>query len=322
MSDWGEFTLSIFTLIVRDDPLSSMTFAGNLSFDVQCILAMTLTHEFTGHNSAFESIWNGLKAPSILLNGVGNVTQFNNSNINTTTIPERYSLKVDSPVGGKVKRYLLRLINTSFESTFIFSIDCHSFWVVEADFVPIKPYQATSVLIGIGQRYHVILEASDPVRDQHEYWIRTWRAKCFFGFPTNASRHYERTGVLRYGDLPGPVEIPNSPWPINFNCSDEDPSDLQPVVPWPTIPPPANDPQGLIGENLTVQFKQNPNIFPLAKFSMGGDEFNPLQINFGDPTFLHLNYTGRWPPLWVVYPENYTDDSFVSFQFLEIQTAW
>lgn len=276
--------------------------------------------EFTGHNSAFESIWTELEAPSILLNGVGNATQYNNLNINTTTIPERYSLKVDSPVGGKVKRYLLRLINTSFESTFVFSIDSHKFWVVEADFVPIKPYQATSVLIGIGQRYHVVLEASDPVQDQREYWIRTWRATCF-RFPESTSPLYERTGVLRYDDPPASVDIPNRPWPVDLNCSDENPSDLQPVIPWPTIPAPANDPQGHIGENWTVQFQNNPNIFPLAKFSMGGDAFNPLQINFGDPIFLHLNYTGAWPPLWVVYPENYTDDSFVSFQFLENQTA-
>lgn len=257
---------------------------------------------------------------SILLNGVGNVTQYDNANKNTTTIPERYSLKVESPVGGKVKRYLLRLINTSFESTFIFSIDSHRFWVVEADFVPIKPYPAESVLIGIGQRYHVILEAADPVQGQHEYWIRTWRANCF-NFPANGSAHYETTGVLKYGDLPAPLGIPNNPWSINFNCSDEDPSDLQPVLPWPTIPAPANDPQGHIGENLTVQFRNSPDIFPLAKFSMGGDKFNPLQINFGDPIFLHLNYTGAWPPLWVVYPENYTDDSFVSFQCPEKQTA-
>lgn len=273
-----------------------------------------MTHDFIGHNSAFESIWAGLEAPSILLNGVGNATAYNNSNINTTTIPERYTLNVDSPVGGKVKRYLLRLINTSFESTFIFSIDSHKFWVVEADFVPIKPYRAESVLIGIGQRYHVILEASDPNQDQCEYWIRTWRAKCFV-FPQNGSANYETTGVLRYRDPTTPVDIPNNPWPINFNCSDESPSDLQPVVSWPPITPPANDPQGHIGENLTVQFRNSPDIFPLAKFSMGGDSFNPLQINFGDPTFLHLNYTGLWPPLWVVFPENYTDDSFVGFQF-------
>lgn len=272
-------------------------------------------YEITGHNSAFESIWVGLEAPSILLNGVGNATAYNNSNLNTTTIPDRHTLNVDAPIGGKVKRYLLRLINTSFESTFIFSIDSHKFWVVEADFVPIKPYQTKSVLIGIGQRYHVILEAADPNQGQCEYWIRTWRATCFLGFPQNGSAHYERTGILRYRDPTTPVNIPSNPWTVDFNCSDEKPSNLQPIVQWPPITPPANDPQGHIGENFTVQFRNSPDIFPLAKFSMGGDNFNPLQINFGDPTFLHLNYTGLWPPLWVVFPESYGDDSFVSSMF-------
>ena len=47
-------------------------------------------------------------------------------------------------------RYLLRLINTSVDTTFIFSIDSHKLTVVEADFVPIKNYTTESVLIGIG----------------------------------------------------------------------------------------------------------------------------------------------------------------------------
>lgn len=276
----------------------------------------------TGHNSAFEAIWTGLEAPSILLNGVGNVTRYNNSNGNTAAIPELYKVSVDPPSGRKAKRYLLRLINTSFESTFIFSIDLHELLVVEADFVPIKPYKTTSVLIGIGQRYHVILEASDPTGRHDDYWIRTWRAQCF-NFPTNGSADYEKTGILSYRHQPEalPINVINSPWPVDFTCSDEKTSDLQPVVSWPKITAPANDLEGHIGENLTVIFKGNPGLFPLAKASMGGDKFNPLQINYGDPTFLHLNYTGAWPPLWVVYPENFTDDSFVSSLFLEKQTA-
>ena len=47
-------------------------------------------------------------------------------------------------------RYLLRLINTSVDSTFIFSIDGHNLTVIGMDFVPIEPYTNTSVLIGIG----------------------------------------------------------------------------------------------------------------------------------------------------------------------------
>ena len=43
------------------------------------------------------------------------------------------------------KRYLLRLINTSADATFIFSIDHHMIQVVGADFVPISPYATESV---------------------------------------------------------------------------------------------------------------------------------------------------------------------------------
>ena len=288
----------------------------------------TSTKSSTGHNSAFEAIWTQLDAPSILINGIGNVTRYNNANQNTAEVPALYELKVEPPVkapgtgpskGKGAKRYLLRLINTSFESTFIFSIDEHNLIVVEADFVPIKPYVTQSVLIGIGQRYHVIFEATDPRGTRANYWLRTWRAKCFLGFPANGSADYEKTGYLSYDQSPAaPTDIVNNPWPIDFTCSDEKTSDLKPIVSWPKITPPVNDPVGHAGQNLTVIFKAAPDIFPKALASMGSGEdiknpeFNPMQVSYGDPTFLHLNYTGKWPPLWVVYPENFKDDSFVS----------
>ena len=62
-------------------------------------------------------------------------------------------------VNGRPKRYLLRLINTAFASTYVFTIDNHYLQVVGADFVPMHNFTATSVLVGIGQRYHVIVEA-------------------------------------------------------------------------------------------------------------------------------------------------------------------
>jgi len=75
---------------------------------------------------------------------------------------------------------------------------------------------------------------------------------------------------------------------------------------------PANDPTGGVGENFTVQFKNGQStIFPLAKFSMGADDFDPLQIDYGNPIFLKLNYTGKWNPLWVVIPENYKSTDWV-----------
>ena len=174
----------------------------------------------------------------------------------------------------------------------------------------------TSVLIGIGQRYHVIVEANPQANggvslpEDGNYWIRTWRSACFRGGPTPNSPDYETTGILRYGSSQA---LPNTTaWAgISLRCSDETYDSLRPIVPW-TVGPAANDPSGRLGENFTVNLNVDPSIFPLARFSLGGDDFNPLRIDYGDPTFLHLNYTGKWDPLWVVFPESYTDTDWVS----------
>lgn len=50
----------------------------------------------------------------------------------------------------KGKKYLLRLINTSMDAAIRVSLDGHPFTVVSADLVPIVPYPADWVLIGIG----------------------------------------------------------------------------------------------------------------------------------------------------------------------------
>lgn len=222
----------------------------------------------------------------------------------------------NAPTQGRPKRYLLQLINTSIGSTFVFSIDNHLLQIVSADFVPIHPYMNTSVLVGIGQRYQVIVTAEprsneNPIAADGNYWIRTWRAKCFHF--TNGSDGYEKTGILQYGSsqaLPATKKWEN----ISKDCSDETYSSLKPILPW-TVGEAANDPSGEVGQNFTVQEAIEKNIFPLAKFSMGGDNFAPLQIDYGDPIFLNLNYTGEWPPLWVVFPENYTSKDWVGSYF-------
>jgi hypothetical protein len=278
----------------------------------------SILSKYVGHNSAFEAIWGTLQAPSILLNGLGNVTRFNNSQPNTTEIPAQYEIHFDKQTTARPKRYLLPIINTSFESTFVFSIDSHLLTGVQADFVPIKNYTTTSVLVGIGQRYHIIVEAKprfndgDPPPVDGNFWIRTWKADCFRFNQTKASPGYEKTGVLRYSDS---KDVPKSTqWGnVPLACSDEPYANLVPVLPWTVQKPPMNDQLGGVGENLTVQLKANTGLFPLALFSMGGDQFNPLQINYSTPTFLDLNQTPPWPERWVVYPENYTATSWVSY---------
>ena len=245
------------------------------------------------------------------MNGRGNATQFNSilTPLNAThDIPTPYTLRFDpKPINGRPKRYLLRLINTSFASTFIFSIDSHLLQIVGADFVPIHNYSTTSILVAIGQRYHVIVEADpqDPQEGVGDYWIRTIEAGCS-DFAPKGLDGSNMTGILRYTDS---QKTPSSVgWPIDPTCTDEDWDSLVPVVPW-NIGQPAN---GEDGENLTVVFNRDPSIFPLALFSLGGDKFNPMYLDYSKPTFLNLNYSGSWDPLLVVFKEDNTNASWVS----------
>ena len=104
------------------------------------------------HRSAFQewALRPNFGAPTmtnILLNGKGryNYTDPKHPNLPIGQ-PERLSRVIT-----KGKRYLLRLINTSLATTFVFSIDGHNLTVVGADFVPIKTYNINSVLVTIGQ---------------------------------------------------------------------------------------------------------------------------------------------------------------------------
>jgi len=99
---------------------------------------------------------------------------------------------------------------------------------------------------------------------------------------------------------------------VSLDCSDETYSSLVPVLQW-NVGPPANDLAGHVGQNLSVQgFNADPSIFPLAAFSVGlGTDFIPFQIDYADPMFLRLNFTGKWIPSWVVIPEDFTENDWV-----------
>lgn len=51
----------------------------------------------------------------------------------------------------KGKKHLLRLINGSAGTNFVFSIDKHNFTVIESDLVPIEPYNTSSLHLSIGK---------------------------------------------------------------------------------------------------------------------------------------------------------------------------
>lgn len=57
------------------------------------------------------------------------------------------------------KRYRLRIINAALSAGWKFMIDNHYLTVIATDFVPIVPYNTTSVNIAMGQRYDLVIAA-------------------------------------------------------------------------------------------------------------------------------------------------------------------
>lgn len=302
---------SHYSVQYADGAVGPLTIHGPTSSEWDEAISPPLIMTDWGHNSAFEAVHTSLLNQDILLNGFGNITRYKNSVVNETIIEDPYSITFEKPeVGQKAKKYLLRIINTSFDSTFIFSIDHHNLTVISADFVPIHPYSQTSVLVGIGQRYNVIVEANPvlyddglPLPSDNNFWIRTYVATCFqFGA---GDPGYEKTGILRYDDSSN--AFPSSkPWPIIPKaCSDEEAYNLVPILPWNVTCPIPQFQKGLTDIfSLSHEGAPNPpDPYPLAQWTLAVDApFDPIRIDYADPTFLNLD-NKTWDPLQRMVPE-------------------
>ena len=307
---------SHYSVQYADGALGPLTLHGPSSAGFDEAISPPLIVTDWGHNTAFEAVTTGLQYPDILLDGRGNVTRYNNTIANTTSIQEPYSISFREPQTGKPnKKYHLRIINTSFTRTFVFSIDNHRLQIASADFVPIFPYYNNSLLIGVGQRYDVVVEAmplayndSSPLPKDGNYWIRTYLIAC--GGAVNNSAGYERNGILRYNSL-SKADPSSQPWQnVSQDCSDEAYTSLHPIVPW-QVEDPINIPSG---KQFDLQLNQKlPNKpYPLARWALDLNiSFIPMRVNYTDPTFFNLGSTGHFDPLWRIVPENATSQGWV-----------
>ncbi|KAK3369580.1 Cupredoxin [Lasiosphaeria ovina] len=66
------------------------------------------------------------------------------------------------------KKHLLRLINTSVDNSLTVSLVGHNFTVIATDLVAVTPTVRSTLFLGVGQRYDVIIDASQPVAN---YWF-------------------------------------------------------------------------------------------------------------------------------------------------------
>uniref|UniRef100_H3GSN1 Multicopper oxidase n=1 Tax=Phytophthora ramorum TaxID=164328 RepID=H3GSN1_PHYRM len=94
------------------------------------------------------------------------------------------------------KKYLLRLINMAAMGTFEFSIDGHQFQVVAADAEPVvRTKRINSIIVNVGQRYDIIVEAKKAKRGVSSFWMR---AKSLTGYPWTART--ADTGTAGFND--------------------------------------------------------------------------------------------------------------------------
>lgn len=156
------------------------------------------------------------QGPPTLDTGLINGTNTNGS------LGSRWETSVESG-----KSYLFRVVNGAVDTHFDFMVDNHTLTVVGMDFVrtepltptiplkfqanvyisqvPIEPYTAETISIGMGQRYDVILTA-DQASVATDFWLRA--------IPDSfCSENYngdDIKGIIRYGDSTGTL----SPFPF------------------------------------------------------------------------------------------------------------
>lgn len=125
------------------------------------------------------------------------------------------------------KKHLLRFINTSTNSHFRVALDNHKLLVVSTDFVPIKPFMADYINIGIGQRYEVIIEANAKIGN---YWLRTEPQSDCSSIVSTAYKHAK--GIIRYkGSDPKTNPTSKCTLPPNRDpCRDEPLKNLIPMT--------------------------------------------------------------------------------------------
>jgi FtsP/CotA-like multicopper oxidase with cupredoxin domain len=144
---------------------------------------------------------------------------FNGTNINPTS-PTEGAYDVVTLTPGSVHR--LRLVNIGVENHIQVTLVGHSFTVIATDFVPVEPVTVDSVFIGIGQRYDVLINASQAVDN---YWFNvTLDSSGLCGTSNNPLP----AAIFRYSGAPDGLPTTAGTAPSATLCQDK--TNYVPVV--------------------------------------------------------------------------------------------
>lgn len=132
---------------------------------------------------------------------------------------------------------------------------------MSSDFVPVTPYNVTHIVLGIGQRYHVVLHAEPtntpklPASPDGNYWIRMVAADGCKGFE-QGNEPDERQGILRY-DAESTMVPRTFREAYSLKCRDENYTHLHPILKWDVpkvdLTGELHPPSPLVGRILTLR---------------------------------------------------------------------
>ena len=167
------------------------------------------------------------------------------------------------------KKYRIRVVNTSAASVQRFSIDGYDFTVMANDFVPVKPYKTNILVMAVGQRTDIVVDASGKSTDS--VWMRVFRPpKCgpsAGGELAQAAIFYEDADTSQV-----PTTNPN-PNAYNNSCPTVP---LHKTVPEMSLTPPNPDFTGTVN----IQFVDNGTAL---LWYMNGRTF---RVDYNDPMLL------------------------------------
>ncbi|KAI1863425.1 uncharacterized protein JN550_009536 [Neoarthrinium moseri] len=144
---------------------------------------------------------------------------FNGTNINPLNPAQgQYSVVKLTPG----RRHRLRLINPSVEHNYQVSLVGHDMTVIATDLVPVNSMTLNNIYLGTGQRYDVLIDASQAVGN---YWFNvTLSPTGLCGLSVNP----RPAAIFRYEGAPNALPTNSGTIPPDAACQDR--TDFTPVV--------------------------------------------------------------------------------------------
>lgn len=187
------------------------------------------------------------------------------------------------------RTHRLRLINTATESAVHFAVEGHNLLVIAADFVPVEPYQVSSLMVGIAQRYDVVVKADQP---SGAYWVRAEAESACGG-----SVNHRGLAVLKYDSSNLTVPAGGEPTDNPYATPCQAPS-LTPY--WPSDAGSASDfaetYQPLLLDYDPTQIAADNGTFIIWKFNKMG-----IDTTWADPTLSSIADNTSYPPSAAVF---------------------